>query len=357
MAVTQICNPIISIIKSSTGRKTIRMRRRSVMFALVGVLLLAVGFRCWQASQEIEETILKFRTPSLQERLAAIGNLSQLSPVLQRAFTPGEDFVPMPMPGPRDWLAKYPEGGQTFAEFLRSEPNRLDDERRLIYLQPIGDFSTEYAPSLDKLREFTEAYFTLETKLLPTLMITADEVTTRLREGTERPQWLASDLLKILEPQLPPDAYCLVGVTLTDLFSDSTPTYVFGQATIRNRTGVFSFARFDPAFYDDPRPADVETLILRRSCHTLAHEICHIFGMQHCVYFSCPVNGSNNLDENDSRPMQLCPVCLRKLHSTIGFDPVERDRGLLAIYQRLGFAKEADWIQRRLRTVTLPKSK
>lgn len=328
------------------------MKPRGAILGLLTIVFLAGGFRWWQANQEIEDTILEFRTPSLQQRLDAIGDVRKLTPELQRAFASGDDFEPMPLPGPRDWLARYPEGGQTFSEFIRSEPNLLDDQRRLIYLQPIGDFATEFAPSLDKLREFTEAYFTLETKLLPTLTIPVDQVTTRVREGTERPQWLAADILKILEPQLPPDAYCLVGVTLTDLYSLSTTTYVFGQATIKNRTGVFSFARFDPAFYDEPRPADVETLILRRSCHTLAHEICHIFGMQHCIYFKCPVNGSNNLDESDSRPMQLCPVCLRKLHSTIGFDPVERDRRLIDVYQQLGFVNEAEWIKHRLQTVT-----
>lgn len=351
MAAIQIRNPSLDTTMLHDPERRTFMRRRFVIPGLLGMLLLAGSVRWWQVNQEIEDTILQFRTPSLEQRLAAIGDIRQLPPVLQRAFTPSADFVPMPMPGPRDWLAKYPEGGQTYSEFFRSEPNRLDDQRRLIYLQPIGDFDTEYAPSLDKLREFTEAYFTLETKLLPTLTITADQVTTRVREGTERPQWLASDILKILEPQLPPDAYCLLGVTLTDLFSNTTPTYVFGQASIKNRTGVFSFARFDPAFYDDPRLADVETLILRRSCHTLAHEICHIFGMQHCIYFSCPVNGSNNLAESDSRPMQLCPVCLRKLHGIVGFDPVDRDRKLQEIYQRFGFTNEAAWIHRRLQTV------
>ncbi len=327
------------------------MQRRVVIPGLVGLMLLIASVRWWQASQEIEDTILQFHPPSLEQRLAAIGDIRDLSPTLQKAFTPGRNFLPMPMPGPRDWLAKYPEGGQTFNDFLRSEPNRLDDQRRLIYLQPIGDFATNFAPSLEKLREFTETYFTLETKLLPTLTIAADQVTTRVREGTERPQWLAADLLKLLEPQLPPDAYCLLGITLTDLFSQTTDTYVFGQATIKNRTGIFSFARFDPAFYDDPRPTDVKTLILRRSCHTLAHETCHIFGMQHCIFYSCPVNGSNHLAENDSRPMQLCPVCLRKLHAIVGFDPVERDRKLQEVYQQFQFLDEAAWIQRRLRAV------
>lgn len=327
------------------------MRRRFVIPGLLGLLLLVAGVRWWQANQEIEDTILQFRTPSLEQRLAAIGNIRQLAPDLQKAFTPGTDFVPMPLPGPRDWLKKHPEGGQTFKDFLLSEPNRLDDQRRLIYLQPIGDFDTEFAPSLEKLREFLEAYITLETKLRPPLIIAADHITTRVREGTDRPQWLASDILKILEPQLPPDAYCLLGVTLKDLFSNTTESYVFGQASIKNRTGIFSFARFDPAFYDDPRPTDVETLILRRSCHTLAHETCHVFGMQHCIFYSCPVNGSNNLAESDSRPMQLCPVCLRKLHAIVGFDPNERDRRLQEVYQRFGFTDEAAWLQRRRKTV------
>lgn len=327
------------------------MRRRFLILGLAGLLLAAAGLRWWQASPTEAEDSIQFRPPNAQERLAAIGDLRSLSPDLQRAFDPGQDFAPIPTPGKRDWLAKYFEGGQTLSQFLKEEPNKPDHERHTIYLLPLSDFSVERAPSLEKLREFTEAYFTLETKLLPTLTIPADQITTRLREGTDRPQWYATHLLQMLEPQLPPDAYCLLGITLTDLYSSQTPTYVFGQASLRKRTGVFSFARFDPAFYDDPDPPDVESLILRRSCHTLAHEICHMFGITHCTFFACAVNGSNNLDENDSRPMHVCPVCLRKLHSSIGFDPVERDRNLLQVYQRLGLTHDAAWQERRLKTV------
>lgn len=327
------------------------MRQRSFILSLVGLLLAAAGIRWWQSIPNEEDSLLQFRPPNAQARLAAIGDLRSLSPELQRVFDPGQDFAPMPAPGSRDWLANYHEGGQTFAEFLQAEPNRPDRERHTIYLLPLSDFSVERAPSLEKLREFTEAYFTLETKLLPTLIIPPDQITTRVREGTDRPQWFANDLLKMLEPQLPPDAYCLLGITLTDLYSSQTPTYVFGQASLRNRTGVFSFARFDPAFYDDPDPPAVATLILRRSCHTLAHEICHMFGMPHCTFFACAVNGSNNLDENDSRPLHVCPVCLRKLHASVGFDPVERDRNLWQVYRQFGFDGDAAWLERRLKTL------
>ena len=327
------------------------MRRRFLILGLAGLLLVAAGLRWWQARPTEVEDSIQFRPPNAQERLAAIGDLRSLSPDLQRAFEPGQDFVSMPLPGKRDWLANYFEGGQTFAQFLKEEPNKPDHERHTIYLQPLSDFSVERAPSLEQLREFTEAYFTLETKLLPTLTIPADQITTRVREGTDRPQWYATHVLQMLEPQLPPDAYCLLGITLTDLYSSQTPTYVFGQASLRNRTGVFSFARFDPAFYDDPDPPAVETLILRRSCHTLAHEICHMFGITHRTFFACAVNGSNNLDENDARPMHVCPVCLRKLHSSIGFDPVERDRNLWQVYQRLGLTLDAAWQERRLKAI------
>ena len=60
--------------------------------------------------------------------------------------------------------------------------------------------------------------------------------------------------------------------------------------------GIYSFARYDPDFFDEARPKDYADLILRRSCKVLAHEIRHMFGLQHCIYYDCLLNGSNNLE-------------------------------------------------------------
>jgi hypothetical protein len=49
--------------------------------------------------------------------------------------------------------------------------------------------------------------------------------------------------------------------------------------------------------------------------------------------------------------MHLCPVDLRKLHYSIGFDPVERYRRLLALDRELGLEDEARWLERRLQQV------
>jgi archaemetzincin len=63
-----------------------------------------------------------------------------------------------------------------------------------------------------------------------------------------------------------------------------------------------------------------------------------MFQLEHCVFFKCLMNGSNHLQESDARPFALCPVCLRKLQSSIGFNVVERYRRLREFYDKAGFA-------------------
>jgi archaemetzincin len=59
---------------------------------------------------------------------------------------------------------------------------------------------------------------------------------------------------------------------------------------------------------------------------TLTHEIGHILGLRHCQWLACLMQGSNHLEESDRRPLNVCPICLRKLQSAIGFNIVERYR-------------------------------
>jgi archaemetzincin len=54
------------------------------------------------------------------------------------------------------------------------------------------------------------------------------------------------------------------------------------------------------------------------------HEICHMFGLGHCIFFKCLMNGTACLQENELRPPHLCPICLHKLQLCIGFDLVVR---------------------------------
>jgi archaemetzincin len=129
---------------------------------------------------------------------------------------------------------------------------------------------------------------------------------------------------------------------------------VFGQASLRDRVGVFSFARYDPAFYGESRGRLYRQLLLQRSIKVLVHETAHMFSLAHCIYFKCVMNGSNHLQESDARPLSLCPVCLYKLHHSIGFDVTIRYRRLLEFYRKNGFGYEADWISRRMKKIEGP---
>jgi archaemetzincin len=293
---------------------------------------------------------MAFEPPTPEVKRAAVGDLNGLPAPLQRAFAPDSpEFESIPKPEPHDWLAVHDEPGQTFDDFKASRPNRPLSARRVIYLQPLGSFAADQSPSIEKLREFAAAFFAMEVKALPPLSLDTSKFTTRRNPYTRNLQILTTDVLDFLKARLRPDAFCVVAITMEDLYPEPSWNFVFGQASLRERVGVYSFARYDPAFYGEARGSNYETLLLRRSCKVLAHETGHMFGLVHCVYFNCLMNGSNHLAESDRRPLHLCPVCLRKLQWSIGFDVLERYRVLEKVCHRDGFADEAGWFSQRIK--------
>lgn len=327
---------------------------------LAGVLL---AFACGRAepAAPIVLGVEDVETGSLDaepaRRAAAVGPLDGLDPALQRAFSERVGHVPLPPPGPEDWLALHPEPGQTFEQWLRSGPNLPDDERRVVYLQPIGWFPSQLlldddgvvlvpTPPLSLLEEYAELYFGLPVEVLPALDTPPAGV--HRREHFGRSQLLATDILRVMARKVPADAYCVIAVTMEDLYPAESWNFVFGYASLRERVGVYSFARYDPGFYGESRDAGSRSLILRRGLKVMAHEIGHMFGIEHCTVHACVMNGTNHLEESDSRPLHPCPVCLRKLHHAVGFSPATRLEALARFYAREGLRNEAAWAQRRL---------
>jgi archaemetzincin len=154
--------------------------------------------------------------------------------------------------------------------------------------------------------------------------------------------------------RLPKDGFALLGVTMTDLYPDPSWNFVFGQASPQGHVGVYSFARYDPRFYGEALSAGSRKLMLRRSCKVLAHETSHMFGIDHCVWYRCLMNGSNHLAESDARPLHLCPVDLRKLQWSIGFDVVERYRRLRDFQHQAEFDDEVRWLDKRIQFIAPP---
>jgi archaemetzincin len=294
---------------------------------------------------------MNFTPPDKEKRLKAIGNLDEIPDSIRIIFKEDKSFKAVPVPSPGDWLYEHPESGQTYEDFINSNPNKPDSKRNKIYLQPLGSFPRGGSPPMDKLKEYVSSFFLIKVEILPSFDIEDAKLTTRINPYTKRQQILTTDILNLLKENLPVDAFCLMAITMEDLYPHPTWNFVFGQASLRERVGVYSFARYDFAFYGEERGKDYKKLILWRSCKVLVHEICHQFGIEHCIYYHCVMNGSNHLEESDARPQHLCPIDLRKLYYSIGFDPVERYNKLLNFYEECGFEKEAKWVKERLKEV------
>ena len=282
------------------------------------------------------------------ERCRAIGPLDKLPPEIGDTFLPRGDFDPLPAPSQNDWLTVHPERGQPFEEFVQSQPSKPDGVRNTICLQPLEDFASENAPPLEELARFASAFFALPVHTLSPALLSEQQITSRTNPHSGQLQLLTRDVLGSLRRTMAASAFCTVAITMRDLYPSPSWNFVFGEASLSERVGVFSFARYDPAFYGI-RTSDRAAVMLRRSCKVLAHETSHMFGIQHCILFNCLMNGSNHLDESDRRPLHLCPVDLRKLHHSVGFDITKRYGDLFSFARRAGFNDEARWIEQRQR--------
>lgn len=303
------------------------------MIRLLPVLLLAA-------------LVVAFTPPDAARRHAAAEPLSNVGPAERRAFSNHGEFQAKREPGAMDWLASRKEPGQTYIQFLRSRPNLPEGRRRVLYILPLGTFGEDQAPSLETLQAYASHFFhPLEVRLIKP--VPADRVRAKSRVHGGNEQWNTKDILAWMKAKLPADAYAMLAVTMTDLYPDDSWNFVFGQASYRERVGVFSFARYHPAFSGDEGGPDTGRKVLERSAKVLTHEMGHMFGIRHCIHYECLMNGANHLAEADATPLHLCPVCLRKLAHACRFDPAKRYTELEGFYEKNGFNEQAAWAKKR----------
>ena len=252
-------------------------------------------------------------------------------------------------PKPGDWRAAHPEPAQSFRDYVASRPNRPNRARHTIVLVPVGSPGPDAAKRMEPLRAYLEAYYTLPVKTAEGAPLKGVRSRERRWGGRRFTQYLAGDILeKVLGPRVQRDAFSLLGVTIEDLYPEESWNYVFGQASLAERVGVYSLLRFYPEFWGGEPGEAAERLGLKRSLATLVHETGHMFGVHHCQAYDCVINGSNSLAESDRRPLALCPECLKKFRWNIGFDVPARYEALRAFYEKHGFKEEAAFAAKRL---------
>jgi archaemetzincin len=262
------------------------------------------------------------------------------------AVTDTTGFERLGEPQPGDWLDRFDEPGETFARYVASSPVGATPERSVLAFLPVGPMSDVERETVEKTVRFTGAWFGLKTRILESAPLPAKGY--QRRNGPVHQFHTAYFLRTLLPPRLPDDAVCLVAVTLADLYPDRTWNFVFGQASLRERVGVYSLARFFAGFWDEEETAKTRRMALRRSFKLVVHEVGHTFGLVHCIEYACNMNGSNSLEESDDRPLRLCPPCLKKLQWNRGFDVVARYGSLLGFFERNALDGEAAWTRKRV---------
>ena len=133
---------------------------------------------------------------------------------------------------------------------------------------------------------------------------------------------------------LPADGHCVLGVSMCDFYCDDDDVFTSGLACLTSRAAAFSFYRYGgatggatgrgaavPSIGGGKQAgkqggkqggkggtgsatsaavgaaaasaAEVECgILLFRACKTAAHEILHMYGLGHCVYRACLMNGT-----------------------------------------------------------------
>lgn len=115
--------------------------------------------------------------------------------------------------------------------------------------------------------------------------------------------------------------------------------FVFGEATLRERVGVWSPHRFGRP---DASKAEFR-LTLLRTLKLATHETGHIFGMLHCTKYECNMSGTNSLEETDRRRADVFPECMAKIAWANGYAPRLRYQRLKEFCRENGLSDEAEF--------------
>jgi archaemetzincin len=346
----------------------------------------------YQKEYDTEYGIYHFRVPNPLLRKASFdcsGETTFWSKCISHEYT--VFYKPISAPGKNDWLMNHKEYGQTFMEYKRFGFHEISKKKDVIY---ITHLSFNINPSFDQsfitaMIIFCQSYFyDMKIKLL-NLKIDLEGVEYRNYEDGSY-QMNACTIIEKLYHEMPDDGYCMVVLTDIDLYNDvrviKPRKWIYYPPPYKNDfcyelnsykywVSICSIARFDPLFSVDKKPEDNETKIksyfslLKRSAKVIVKNIAHMFGLKNCIFFNCVMNGFGSMKEFDSRPIEVCPCCLRKIFTNISrkyerLDDDGRVKNDMLILDRLKnlrdclkenfvgiFEKELEWYNDRIESL------
>jgi len=193
----------------------------------------------------------------------------------------------------------------------------------------------------------------------------------RVNPKTKYCQFRVDDIKAVVEAHVTTNKSCrtrgqrdtplrlVLALSSVDLFSDDKDLFLAGFAYMRVGIAVFSIARYDPLavygenyWYEVSRVSarkhgqlwgegeEGDNCLLRRMCRLFVHEALHLLQFDHCIFHRCCMNGSGHVREDDSQPLTLCPVDMRKLCTLMQRDAVQYQAAVREVIDELKIGDE-----------------
>ena len=245
-----------------------------------------------------------------------------------------------------DWLDSQHEPGQTFEEYIVSNPTLPTAERKTIYIQPIGTFTHPQRNAIRLTAEYMRAFYNLPVKLNADRQIDRVPADLRREIGYPRKAQIRTTYFidKVLPKLIPDDAAAFIAFTNVDLYPGDTWHFVFGQASLEKRVGIWSLHRLSEG-----------GKLIDRTLKISMHEVGHMFGLRHCIKYECLMSGTNHLAETDRRPFDNCPECMAKVAWAMNYDPEARYKNLAAFWKNNKNSAEEKRMLEMAKAVTAAK--
>ncbi|KAH8749842.1 hypothetical protein F5882DRAFT_369766 [Hyaloscypha sp. PMI_1271] len=132
-----------------------------------------------------------------------------------------------------------------------------------------------------------------------------------------------------------------------------------GSGTVNPMQAAVTAQLSLPSLEMSPSAEALAGLWLGRVCRTASHELGHCFGMDHCIYYACSMQGTASIIEDARQPPYLYPVDLRKLLYATGVDERERYEALQEFCGRFEevqmFKALAAWMEGRIGQLDVEK--
>ena len=150
----------------------------------------------------------------------------------------------------------------------------------------------------------------------------------------EKKAYLASSILEFLYSNFHKSNVSIIGIINEAIYLPNMDE-LYGAGSRELATSVISLSNLGAPFTDSKT-------LLNRILKTATHELCHTFGIKHCIFYKCVMNVAEDLNQLDSLPLSLCPLCEDKICWLFNIDKKKRRKNLINFYYNHNLLNEID---------------